>query len=299
MRAGLGLENRGRELAHFWSDHLSRSRAAQARWSTTCSGDVLTVLGAGALRDFNSNALAPRFKRFRLVDANPLVTNVWGRLNKPVEPVVTDISCCIHTWCQAIQQYQGTWEQTMGCLRELGASAVPAYAPPTDALLSLNILSQLEVAWQEMAEPILRKRFGAGVVRQRQQDWLNAIRPGSKTLVEQHLAALESSGASSVLLITDVEYLDYTGREYSSKQAEPPPVTWTQAGWKAEEGIRFEVTPALEGVELNGATLARWMPSLQLEWMDQWLWHLAPNGTESASYGKLHRVAAFALRRLL
>ena len=296
IRAGLALERRARTLSVFWSDHLSRSRAAQARWAQTAGGDVLTVLGAGALADFNIPALSRRFKRFRLVDADPLSANHWTRVNIPVEPVITDISGAMDLWCNSIDRSPASWLQTLELLRDLGATPVPAYTSPSDALLSLNVLSQLEVGLQEAVEPILEKHFGPSFVHQHEKEWLHAIGPASQSLAEQHLAAMQASQARFLLLITDVEYIDYTGRTYSRHHWDQPPLVWSETGWQAGLDIKYEVVPALEGVELNAATFARWMPSYRLAWHESWLWHIAPNGTEAAPCGKLHRVSAFALR---
>jgi hypothetical protein len=297
VRSGLGLERRAQELSAFWSDHLSRSRAAQSRWAQNCQGDVLTVLGAGPLRDFNAISLGRSFKRFRLVDGNPMSPSYWGRLNIPVEPVITDISCCLDAWSAAVERSSGSWQDVLALIHKLGDPPTLGYSAKADAVLSLNLLSQLEVGWQESLEPILKKRFGRMFVKKREQDWLEAIRPSSKTLVEQHLASLECSAAQSVLLISDVEYLEYTGRKYSRKLHQPPPVTWSERGWQADPGIRYETTPALEGVALDAWTFNRWMPSYQLEWQDGWLWHISPHGTEATRFGMVHRVVAFSLRR--
>jgi len=292
IHAGLALEHRARALSTYWTDHLSRTRAAQARWSQTVGGGVLTVLGAGPLLDFNTAALSAKFDSFRFVDANPLAEEGWGRVNKPVEPVITDITNCLAKWCQTVKQFRGTWPETLNAIREL--TLVTAYSAPADALLSLNILSQLEIGWQEALEPILQKRFGKRFVLAHEQEWLDAIRPGSQMLIEQHLAALQASGARHVLLICDIEYVEYTGRLYQMHQWATPPLRWTEQGWLADEGITYEAIPALEGVVLNHESFARWMPSYELDWHESWLWHIAPNGTESAKYGKVHRVGAFA-----
>jgi len=294
IRAGFGLERRARALSTHWAAHLSRSRAAQARWAQTAGGGVLCVLGAGPLLDFNAAALSPKFSSFRLVDANPLLMSGWSRLNKPVEPVITDITNCLANWRQTVKDFRGAWPETLNLIREL--KSAPAYSAPSDALLSLNILSQLEIGWQEAVEPLLKKRFGKRFVQAHEQEWLNAIQPGSQKLVEQHLAALEASGARHVLLICDIEYIEYTGRLYQRHESADPPLRWTEEGWQADHGITYEAIPALEGVVLNHQSFAHWLPSYELDWHESWLWHIAPNGTETVNYGKLHRVAAFALQ---
>ncbi len=296
VQDGLGLERRAQYLSAFWSDHLSRTRAVQTRWAQTACGDTLTVLGAGPLLDFNAIALAPRFKRFRLVDANPAVEAYWQKLNTPVEPLITDITNCLTAWGDAIESCKSNWFDTLQLVENIGAIPVPAYVPSGDAVLSLNILSQLEVGWQETMERLLQKRFGIEFVLEHEHEWLLAARTGSQSLIEQHLAALDISRAGHILLITDVEYVDYTGRKYQHNRYERPPLSWSDDKWTAEPGIDYELIPALEGVSLTPGTLGRWLPSYQLDWHSNWLWHIAPNGTEPVTYGKLHRVAAFSLR---
>lgn len=294
IQAGLGLESRARALSVFWTDHLSRTRAAQARWAQNCPGRLLTVLGAGPLLDLNTPVLSPKFHSFRLVDANPLLVDDWRRLNLPVEPVITDITNCMAPWCAKIKTFRGTWEQTLNLIRHLGNAPITAYSATTDALISLNILSQLEIGWQEALEPLLRKKFGSRFLLEHEQDWLNAIRPGARMLIEQHLAALQASGAQTILLICDIDYVEYKGRQYTRHQWAEPPLTWTPDGWHAAEGITYEVDSALEGVALDAQTFSRLLPSYILDWHETWLWHIAPNGTEGIDHGKLHRVAAFA-----
>jgi len=296
LRAGLGLERRAQHLATFWNEHLSRTRAAQARWARDIHGGLLTVLGAGPLFDFNAAALSPRVESFRLVDANPLCIDHWKRLEKPVEPVITDITNCLEVWLKTLEETGGSWSELLSKIKNLSFDPRKGYVPVTDCLLSLNILSQLEVGWQESVEPLLQKKFGRRFVYQHEQEWLEAIQPSSRVLAEQHLAALEASRASHILLITDAEYVDYKGRKYSVDRWETTPLSWSEKGWEPDAGIEFEATPALEGLVLDGDSLTRWMPSYQVQWNDSWLWHISPYGTEPIEHGQIHRVVALSLR---
>lgn len=294
LNMGLGIETRARRLAPFWAEHLQRTRSAQARWAGQAHGDWLTVLGAGRLLDFNRSVLLPRFQKVRLVDADPLCAATWKTLPKLADPVCLDISGCLNSWLGGLRQVNLPWAETLDLLQHQEAPA--AYcAAGSDAILSLNILSQLQIVWQDGVEAYLKKRFGLRFVDAHEEEWLAALRPAGQTLVERHLAALD---AKFVLLITDLDYLEYRGKRFAQDRWNPPPVEWSAgAGWKADEGIQCQVSPALEGVVLDGATFARWLPGCRLVWQDCWLWHIAPLGTETASCGKVHRVGAFALER--
>ena len=157
------------------------------------------------------------------------------------------------------------------------------------------MLSQLEIGWQEALEPMLQKQFGKRFVKQKEQEWLAAIAGSGQALIEQHLAALEASAAPNILLISDVEYVEYTGRMYERDRLEPAPLCWTPAGWQADAAVDYEVLPALQSINLDEETLQRWMPSYKVMWHEYWLWHIAPNGTEKTKFGRMHRVGAFAL----
>ena len=297
---GLGLENRARTLAPFWAEHLNRTRGAQARWAERASGEWLTVLGAGRLLDFNRLALLPRFAKLRLVDADPLCLPLWKDVPKWAEAVCVDSTGCLEPWIQTLRHSRKPWEEMLQIIREQRAPLEVAYRAEGSALLSLNILSQLQIVWQEAVEAYLQRRFGKRFVERNEAEWLDALRPGGQALVEQHLRALERSGAAHVLVITDLEYLEYQGVAFRRDHWAPLPVEWTVvSGWKAEADLMWQRSQALEGVELSRETFARWLPSYRLVWQDCWLWHIAPQGTENTPYGTVHRVGAFALEAVL
>lgn len=295
---GLGIETRSEKLRAYWSPHQERTKAAQRWWNA--SGGLLTVLGAGRLLDFDGEAMLPRFEGFRLVDADPLCRPVWGsRITKPFEAVFTDVSGCIDDWVSQLPlriPRGAPWAETLDLIREHRAAPL-AYAAPSDGVLSLNLLSQLPVGWQDGVESFLTGRFGKAQVERQEEEWLDAVRPGNRALVEQHLAAFERTDAERVLLITDVEYVQYRGREYSRRHWSPEPVRWTKdGGWSAGEGVHCEVTPALDGVDVEAA-LRDLAPSYRVAWQDQWMWHISPMALECPDCGTVHRVQATALER--
>ncbi len=296
LKMGLALEHRAQTLAPFWAEHFNRTRAAQARWAERAGGEWLTVLGAGRLLDFNRMALLPRFKKLRLVDADRRCQTVWKELPQATDLVCVDISGCLNGWIEGLQRTNRPWPETLALVR--AQRATKAYCPPSDAVLSLNILSQLQIVWQEAVASYVQRRFGCKFVDRHEGDWLDALRPGKQALVEQHLLSLERSNATHVMLITDLEYLDYKGVAFRREHWVPPPLEWSYAdGWRTAAEIVWQRAPALEGVDLGDAAFARWLPSYRLLWQDCWLWHIAPQGTEDTGYGTLHRVGAFALER--
>ncbi len=86
------------------------------------------MLGAGRLFDFDATALLPRFASLRLVDADPLCKSAWdAKIDKPFEPVFTDISGCIDEWLVQLRQLPGSpaWAETLEFIRSRHEPATP------------------------------------------------------------------------------------------------------------------------------------------------------------------------------
>lgn len=295
---GLGIERRTRELGLYWGPHLEESKRAQRDWDA--SGGSVAVLGAGRLADVDSSSLAARFDRVVLADGDPLVAPVWDRLNVgvPVEQRLCDLSGVMGAWRQELEDHEEPWVETLARIGTLHGRAVPPVDVGADHLISLNLLSQIPILWQDVLEGLLERRFGGGWVRKRESEWLEAFEPGARWLVEEHLRLL-GRAAGQVLLISDVEYFNYSGgARYSRGRWSDPPVRWRQGQWEPAAGRRGEVTPALYGFDLEDpAALAACMPNHRVAWSRCWLWHIEPLGVECAECGKAHRVAALALAR--
>ncbi len=298
LREGLGIEARARKLAVHWRPHLEASRAAQERWSTE-RGGRLTVLGAGRLLDF-SRTLAGAFDRLRFVDADPLCTPFWrSAFPDGHEAVIDDVTGCLRDWTARLSGLKNRdLARTLDCVRNLRAApfpAAPGWLRDSDAVLSLNLLSQIAVGWQDRVESHLMRRFGASFVERHEDEWLDAVKPGGRSLVEAHLTLLNGSGARRLLLITDLLYLEYQGleRNYSRRRWEAPPVRWQDGQWRNDSAspLECESYSALCGLDDPAALL----PDYREMWRDQWLWHIRPQGTEPpAGTGSAHLVGAFA-----
>ena len=285
LRQGLGIEQRARKLRKFWEPHLERSKAAQRRWiAEGVEGADLAVLGAGRLLDFASDAMAARFRRFLMIDADPSCAKHWAALGVEVEPRIGDLTGCADRWRNELRGFRGSWVEMLDHVRQIARPTDRAMPFAADAVLSLNVMSQLPIGWQDTVEDYLERRFGAFQLRSNETEWLAAVEPGAKWIVEQHLAALVASHARSILLITDAEYAEYHGG--------PNSVRWKDGVWNADAGLRVEVTPAMYGLDPVAA-----LRGYTLRWRDSWLWDISPAGVESATCGTVHRVAAFAFDR--
>lgn len=229
------------------------------------------MLGAGRLYDFDATTLPPRFRRLLLFDADPSCAPAWRKQipgTVEIAPRIGDLTGCLTRWQRVLSANRTGWTETLqfaaGIVQPPNDHATPFRA---DAVLSLNLLSQLPIAWQDMMEQHLTRRFGRARAKSNETEWLAAVEPGGRWIVEQHLRALVDSDATQILLITDIEYHDHEDR-----------------------GARIMVQPALYDVPvaLDGYTL---------DWQETWLWDISPLGAECDDYGSVHKVAAFAFRR--
>lgn len=245
-------------------------------------GIDLAVLGAGRLADFDRAAFESCFRRWLLVDADPSCQAYWLGLGVPeVDGRIGDLTGVMDSWLARLAHLRGDWPETLAGVRAIAASGGQPMAFAADAVLSLNVLSQLPIAWQDAVEAHLKRRFGSRKTRECEEEWLASVDPGGSWIVSQHFDAIARSNARTILLLTDLEYAEYRGG---------PAPTWEKGAWRAEPGARVDVFPALYGV-----TPA--VSGYRLEWQDTWLWHISPIDRESREYGTVHRVGAFAFVR--
>lgn len=299
---GLGIEERARRLHRYWSLHHNASRLAQIEWMRTVpAGSSLTIIGAGRLRDAAWSELAAHFGSITLTDADPLAAHHWRRETKGREDVrfdVRDVTGVAERWRERIARDlpRKDWDAALAWIRQahIGEASPPCIE--TDAVLSLNLLGQIPLWWQDAVEEALQKRFGRKRTHAGLDDWLGALEPSAGWIVEEHLRSL--SPARHALVITDVEYVHYSGcPRYSASTYSEPPAQWIQGKWISEiSGFRCEVEPALYTFRPDlDEEWSRVLPSHRLAARDHWLWHLSPLGTESEPDGLLHRVGAYRL----
>lgn len=286
--SGLAIERRRRRLAQFWDPHLEQSKACQRSWLESWRPDGrLAVLGAGRLFDVATEDLCKHFSEISLFDADPQCLRYWKREYKNLRSDAVFFNH-ISDITQVLEQRQSSlrtflrrspeWNQALEFLRSLAASADSPESEfllhgEYDAILSINLLSQLPVYWQHIAEIELVRIFGKKHVAAREDEWLEALIPSARALINQHLRDLARSRAKSILLISDLRYEHY----YRDQQG----------------GDVIEQIDALYGVELtNHSQLQKLFPEFDSQLCAQWDWHIAPLGRVRNSIGEKHRVAS-------
>ena len=270
---GRSIERRATKMAAYWDPHLQRSKQAQQRWASASTGREVAILGAGRLMDVDLDALGKSFQTLWLIDADPISVTTWRNLRVPVRWDLADVSGVQKTWTLNMERVTGSWQKFLDAIESLPCPADCYFPAEADGVISLNLLSQIPVVWQDILEEILNSRFGHDFVAKREQQWLAAFAPKAKWLVEQHLAMLASSCAKNILIITDLEYGHY-----------------------ADLIANAEYISALYGVSLVGNP-SELLPGYSLEWTTCWNWHISPLGLESKKQGTIHKVGAFAFKK--
>lgn len=266
-RTGLGIRGRARRFDSAWAPHLAQTKLAQQQLRNTVSErNSLLVLGAGELFDFET-ALIEKFSSITFLDANPVCRKIWQRFAKRhpanYEFVIADASGVLE---QRIEKLGSTltgdisWTEALKRIGKIGVEGLRS-APFSghSALISLNLLSQIPLIWQDAVEEILIKIFGRNFVNAHETEWLQAYGIGAEDLIHRHLKQLADSNAPAILLITDLEY----------------------------EKNSTEIIPALFNCDPTS------LSNYQLAWKDTWTWEIAPKGSDQTR----HKVGAFIFLR--
>ena len=307
----------------------------------------LAVLGAGYLLDLDLALMAEHFSNIVLIDANPLSQRSWEKAQKKfdgicnIEFCILEITGLLQRWqCslrQALKSLSGSkdkWNSALRLIEELSQSCSADHkvyefacghssnlksnhSPPVwcsrkfDAVISLNLLSQIPVMWQACVERLLTEHFSACWVRTHEAEWLRAYAANAQVLLKKHFADIAASNAEYVLLLTDVEYAHYNWiRPLNTRRVEAPPFIWrfssskAEAEWqlnpelevearKSKQTLRCEVSSALYGINLEDKRqLEALLPAYTQSSYKSWSWHIQPYGSEQGDLqGQINRVA--------
>ncbi len=323
VRMGLGIERRAERFASEWKPHFERSKKAQEKLAgllktESLPRDKILILGAGRLYDV-SEPVIEAFQSVGFVDADELCLPLWKKLQqkypeKEFRFSGVELSGVLEDWNKRLGEEPQTlgWKELLDRLRTFGQSE--GYRPSNlrnlcsleqpDLVISLNILSQLPVMWQNLIEHELIRRFGASRVQEGEDEWLKSFLPSARFLVRRHLEDLAECNASAVLLISDVEYLYYVPESVGGRF----PFEWVEeevesGGWKllsAETEVSdadvaakcFSADPLydvnIENEKLLRALFADW----RVEYADSWIWNICPVPEKGMQEAVAHRVRA-------
>ncbi len=329
---GRGIERSYRLSKPYWEKHFKETRSSINEWLDTYpqSGahESLLILGSGHLLDLDVLSLTENFQTITLYDGDLSAQQQAVKkiqllsLDDRISFHTSEISGVIQSWIEHLNSTPRNLDW-IGALRDtsqiVAASEIPKVGGlpssqfagiQASAIISLNILSQIPLLWQEALERWLISRFGTRFVIKNEREWLDAYLVGAQKLVHQHLRDLMLSPSKNILLITDLDYLYYSGISTFNRfiyQQEPVAFfrepnlkdSWIDVREDRSSRLSFESVSALyvadseEYIRSLAAEHQREIVSVR-----SWLWHISPLGIANKKKGEIHRVAAFSLTKL-
>jgi hypothetical protein len=280
---GLGIEARHKRCQKYWAAHLDLCKQFQRQaLEDLPAGGAVAILGAGRLLDVDIDLVTKKFSAVDLYDADPKVLRSKSQLLKSnskisVRCFVEDVTGCLADWTAQLKQilieHPGNLKVLTNFFIDLNASTKYRLHSQYQAILSVNLLSQICLYWRDRVHQLLSQTWGFETDDQGNYEGpvQEALEESMAKLQAQHLDLLSSAQSDRILLITD-RYFHY----YTSDQA---PWMTEPALWIPNAETRIELQD-YEVIESSS-----------------WLWHIAPQGIEQEDYGSIHEVIASAFKK--
>jgi hypothetical protein len=277
LNMGFGIEARHQRCAAYWHRHLQYSQEFVQKSFENFHGQSLAVFGAGRLLDVDLSQLLQHFSEVQLFDYDPSVLPFWQAATKRIGAkgrvrfCIADVTATIEPWTEWLRASleKGSSSEDFAT-QLLNLSVAAPTIERTSACLSLNLLSQIPLYWRDRVEAEVGKHFG----QSEGQDFLGtpevayALNQTLRLLELEHLGFLARSASERIVMLHDIQFFYYHA-----------------------DKVHWQVEPALE---LTDPIV---LLNFNIDFQDQWFWHIAPQGIEQAEYGVIHDVRAICLKR--
>ncbi len=295
-----GISQRQRKYRNSWESHLSKTADLSSKILTPClaKDKSLTILGSGKLLDFPIDLYHEYKDQITLVDRSQHALKAFNK-----NTVVYDITGQLDSWCHYLDSIETkNFEELLRYLKNI-TETLPIISSPCfrdEVLLSLNILSQLSVYWQDSVLDIFKKKFSNQMLLDKELEIINALIPSSQHLARTHINSLVPKGRHKTsLLFTDTHYIEYLVNSsmivnddlFFLKNERCPTQDLNLNFHKPQHKPHMEVMNALHGISIEDEIGSR----CKIELLDQWLWDIVPIHSEKKNAGTKHRVIALKL----
>ncbi len=215
---GKGINRRARIYSSDWQYHYDRSQRIIEDWlNRHSSASSINILGAGPLNDVPLESIKNFSKEktagsIIITDANIDFYPVWEDKLGDIsfQPIVQDVSLKLADWLNYLTSTKFTsYELFLEALENIidrRTTTAPIFYK-ANLNISLNLLSQIPIHWQEAVFLISRKRFGNRMTERKKDDLLKALNKSSSMLIESHLNHLiPTTKNPSNLIVFDYKY---------------------------------------------------------------------------------------------
>lgn len=206
-----GIKHRSNIYKNAWKSHLENSKQAirDTFLEDLKHGKTLSVLGCGELLDFPSDIFSEFKSQIYLIDKSK---EALSRFSK--NTIIYDLTGSLDNWSSYLHELKTN--DITSFLSEVTnlPQKIPLLKDPSfkdELVLSLNLMSQLPVYWQDSVFSIVDQKFSKQVAIDNETEILKALLPSFQKLIKSHLHSLiPSSRHKKSLLITDTHYLYYS-----------------------------------------------------------------------------------------
>jgi len=300
-----GIRRRYFKYTEAWQPHLNKSKECISNWLDKLEDKKeLQVLGAGELLDFPNKEVLESFQRIYLTDINLKCSHAWKQLQSKlpkteIVPVFQDATLILKEWSRLFTNLNSNKiEDYLNYLE-----AIPRTNPQqshsfikTKNIISLNLLSQLPIAWQEFVFSFLEKKFNKTYIKNYSDKILSSLTPCAHQLIESHLKGLVPIKNGSSLIISDMKYFFPEDDSIipsileTDKTVLIPEINFKNNTKKNSVVLEQD---ALFGYNLNKKNILK-SPSIQVLPIKNWIWNLVPHNS-ILEKKELHLVTAFQI----
>ncbi len=206
-----GIKHRSKIYRDAWKSHLENSKQAirETFLEDLKKGKTLSVLGCGELLDFPSDIFSEFKDQIYLIDKSKEALSKFYK-----NTIIYDLTGSLDSWSSYLQDLKT--KDITSFLNELKnlPQKLPLLKDPSfkdELVLSLNLLSQLPVYWQDSVFSIVDQKFSKQLAIDNETEILKALLPSSQELIKSHIHSCCASGRhKKSLIITDTHYLHYS-----------------------------------------------------------------------------------------
>lgn len=286
-----------------WDLHLNNTKEVIRNYLTKTKEisrkKSIAILGAGSLLDVPEELFKLDSYSIYLQDANPDCTEDWDIKTKiksektTVNYCILDITGQLNQWSsELLHKNPDSLKSALKIIKELETKRTNE-APfiKSNHCISLNILSQLPVYWQDFVFAYLEKKFGKHEVKSEETKILQSLTPSCKVLIQNHLEQiLPKKKNDSSLLIADTCYY-YTPKNVSASVTDKN-IT-SPLYFKSDAPVlKVEEQDALFSISLNSwhKEISKY---IETNLIDTWVWNIRNDRKQSI----FHKVSAIEYRR--
>ncbi len=297
IKQSIGIFFRKKKYKSGWDTHLKNSSdfVYNNLIGASRKYDAITILGSGRLYDFPTGL---ECKNFICVDRDPLsIFSYPNKKTKNSSLILYDVSSLLDIWIVSlVQTNHSSIDDFLIHLKNIQIEhklLSKNFCFKSKLTVSLNLISQIPVYWQDQVFRIIEGKFGTthSQVNDQTESIILSLYPSCQYLIENHLKLLlnKNSNLKGIkIVIGDLSYIEGKNLNISTSDKNIFDDSSISINAKSKNEKVF-LQDALFGVDIK-----KLLQTLNQKPRDtkQWIWKISnSNENKTSSY---HRVIALA-----